>query len=75
MAAAEVELKSPFCPPFSKGEFSPWDSNPLFGKEGKGRFSDGMTRELYSELLGQDTRSWLKKAKHAIGSHFVKGKL
>ncbi len=31
--------------------------SPLFAKEGKGRFSDGMTRELCRELLGQGTRS------------------
>ena len=31
--------------------------SPLFDKEGKGRFSNRMTQELYSELLGQDTRS------------------
>jgi hypothetical protein len=33
------------------------ESEPLFGKEGKGRFSDGMMRELYSELWFHDTRS------------------
>jgi len=40
MVAAELELKSPSVPLFSKGEFSPWVS-PLFGKEGKGRFLGG----------------------------------
>ena len=53
--AAEVELKSPFVPLFSKGEFSPRDFNPPFGKEGKGRFSNEMTRRLYYEFWGQDT--------------------
>ena len=45
----------PLSPLFKGGIFSV-GFQPLFGNEGKGRFSDGMTRELYSELLGQDTR-------------------
>jgi hypothetical protein len=32
MAAAEVELKIPLCPPFSKWEFSPGDSDPSLEK-------------------------------------------
>ena len=36
--------------------------SPLFAKEGKGRFSDGMTRELCRELLRQDTSVILTKA-------------
>jgi hypothetical protein len=55
MTAAQAELKSPFCPPFSKGEsFSAWNSNPLFEKEGKGRFSDGMTRGILLSLTEQE---------------------
>jgi hypothetical protein len=37
MSADGSELKSPLIPLF-KGEFFPWTSKPLFGKEGKGRF-------------------------------------
>jgi hypothetical protein len=48
----KIELKSPFSPFFKRGFFSV-GSQPLFGKEGEGRFSDGMTRELCSELLIQ----------------------
>jgi hypothetical protein len=47
MATAEVELKSPFVPLFQRGNFL----------RAMGRFSNRMTLELYSELLGQDT-SW-----------------
>ena len=43
--------------PFFKGEIFSVRFSPLFAKEGKGRFSDGMTRELCRELLGQDTRA------------------
>jgi hypothetical protein len=28
----------PFLSPFSKGEFSPWDSNPSLEKRGRGDF-------------------------------------
>jgi hypothetical protein len=56
MATAEVELKSPFVPLFQRGIFSVQFS-PLFAKEGKGRFSNRMTLELYSELLGQTLES------------------
>ena len=38
VTAAQVELKSPFVPPFSKGEFSPWDVNPSLEKRGRGDF-------------------------------------
>jgi hypothetical protein len=31
---------NPPCPPFSKEDFSAVRFNPLFDKEGKGRFSD-----------------------------------
>ena len=31
--------------------------SPLFAKEGKGRFSDGMTIDLCCEFLSRDTRS------------------
>ena len=31
---AEVELKSPFCPPLSKGELAQEKKFPLFEKEG-----------------------------------------
>ena len=30
--------KIPLNPPFSKGEFSPWDSNPSLEKRGRGDF-------------------------------------
>jgi len=46
MATAEVELKSP-CPPFFKGGIFSVRFSPLFAKEGKGRFSNRMTLELY----------------------------
>jgi hypothetical protein len=36
MAHLKFELKSPFIPLFSKGDFSVQDFKPLFGKEGKG---------------------------------------
>jgi hypothetical protein len=55
MAAAEGELKSPCYPPFSKGEFSPWDSHPSLEKRGRGDFLGELGRELCGELLGQDT--------------------
>jgi hypothetical protein len=38
MTAAEFELKSPFSPPFSKGDLSLRNSNPSLEKRGKGRF-------------------------------------
>jgi len=38
MPGAEDKLKSPYYPPFSKGEFFSVALKPLFGKEGKGRF-------------------------------------
>jgi len=42
MAAAQVELKSPYVPSlytlFSKGEFYPWDFNPSLEKRGRGDF-------------------------------------
>jgi hypothetical protein len=38
MSAAEIEPKSPLIPLFSKGEFPRLLVEPLFGKEGKGRF-------------------------------------
>jgi len=50
MAAAEVELKSPFVHPLCKGGVFSMEFLPLFGKEGKGRFSDGITRALYRNL-------------------------
>jgi hypothetical protein len=43
MVAAELETQIPLNPPFPKGEFSPWDSNPSLEKhalslvEGRGR--------------------------------------
>jgi hypothetical protein len=62
MATAEVELKSPFVPLFKGGIFSVrfltlFDKAcpESYRREGKGRFSNRMTLELYSELLGQDT--------------------
>jgi hypothetical protein len=42
--------------PFFKGGISPWDINPSLEKRRRGDFSDGMTPELYIELLGHDTR-------------------
>jgi hypothetical protein len=56
MIAAKVELKSPIIPLSQRGNFFAKTSEPLFGKEGKGRFSDAIMRELCSELLRQDTR-------------------
>jgi hypothetical protein len=41
--------------PFFKGGIFSVRFSPLFAKEGKGRFFDGMTRELCRELLRQDT--------------------
>jgi hypothetical protein len=40
--AAGVALKSPFNPPFPKGKFL---LNPLFEKEGQGRFSSAWASE------------------------------
>jgi hypothetical protein len=65
MAAAEVELKSPFCPPFSKGEFSPWASHPSLEKhalsrvEGRGRgdFWVGLFRVSYEKLFTTEAQS------------------
>jgi len=45
MAAAELELKSPFIPLFQRGIFL-LKVLTLFGKEGKGRFAGGR-RENY----------------------------
>jgi len=50
--------------------------SPLFDKacpesyrrEGKGRFSNRMTPELYSELLGQDTRKIWELARGFSGA-------
>jgi hypothetical protein len=78
MTAAEVELKSPFVPLFQRRNVTKMGSRkkksqvrhskklrfsvPLFEKEGKGRFSDGMMRELCSELQGHDTSVFLNNA-------------
>ncbi len=51
MVATRIEFNSPF---FKGGIFS-LASQPLFGKEGKGKFSGEMTTNLYSELWFQDT--------------------
>ena len=48
---------NPSLSPFFKGGIFSVRLSPLFAKEGKGRFSDGMTRELCRELLRQDTRA------------------
>jgi hypothetical protein len=53
MAAAEVELKSPLIPLFSKGEISLWESNPSLEK-GKGRFTRNDAGIL--QRITQDTR-------------------
>jgi hypothetical protein len=56
MAVAKVELKSPFFPFFSKGEFSECDHNPSLEKRGRGDFfSDRLIEEFCSELLSQYT--------------------
>ena len=57
MAAAELELKSPFVT-FQTGEFLHGILTPLW-KRREGEISDGMTRELCSELLTQDTSAAL----------------
>jgi hypothetical protein len=38
MEATELVFKSPYCPPFSKGEFSPQNFNPCLEKRGRGDF-------------------------------------
>jgi len=51
------QLKSnsnPPSSPFFKGGIVSVGLLPLFEKEGKGRFSDRVTRELCSELLGEE---------------------
>src|SRR6266550_2240567 len=70
MATAEVELKSPFIPLFQRKNFLSAILT-LFDKEGKGRFSNGMTLELYSELLGQDTRVLRNKPIAPSLHHFI----
>jgi hypothetical protein len=56
MAQLKFELKSPFIPLFSKGDFSVQDFQPLFGKEGKGRFLAERRRKLCGESLRQDIK-------------------
>ena len=46
MAQLKFELKSPFIPLFSKGDFSVQDFQPLFGKEGKGEIFGGTAKEI-----------------------------
>ncbi len=52
--------------PFFKGGIFSVRFSPLFAKEGKGRFSDGMTRELCRELLRQDASSLMQNLFFAV---------
>src|SRR5215468_8448168 len=54
MAAAELEVNPPSSPFFKEGTFLCGISNPSLKKE-EGEILDGMTRESYSELMGQNT--------------------
>jgi hypothetical protein len=56
---AECELKSPFFPPFSKGEFSPWASHPSLEKRGRGDFFGGIEAGNYVANFSYRTLSAL----------------
>jgi hypothetical protein len=55
MIAIRVAVKSPFYPPFSKGELFSTVFIPSLEKRGMGRFVDAVAWELCSELLSHHT--------------------
>jgi hypothetical protein len=60
---------NPPVPPFSKGDSSPSTPNPLFGKRGKGRFSEEC-RGTYAANFGYKTLVWEPEYGDSLNSPF-----